>query len=73
MQEKLSQIQKTVLPSITAANDLNALDAIRVGVIGKNGTLTAMMKEMGKLSIEEKKTFGAAINTVKNEIISISY
>lgn len=68
MQEKLSEIKNATLPAIDGAKTLAELDAIRVGVIGKSGSLTGLMKELGALSIEEKKTFGAAVNTVKNEI-----
>ena len=69
MQEKLSEIKSTVLPAVENAKTLAELDAVRVGVVGKNGSLTAMMKEMGSLSIEEKKVFGAAINAVKTEVM----
>lgn len=68
MQEKLSEIKKTALPAIEKAQNLTELDAVRVAVLGKNGSLTALMKEMGTLSAEEKKAFGAVINGVKNEI-----
>ncbi len=68
MQEKLSEIKATALPAIEKANTLAELDALRVSVVGKNGSLTALMKELGSLSIEEKKTFGAAVNLTKNEI-----
>jgi len=68
MQEKLSEIKNATLPAIDGAKTLAELDAIRVGVIGKSGSLTGLMKELGGLSIEEKKTFGAAVNTIKNEI-----
>ncbi len=69
MQEKLSEIKSTVLPAVENAKTLAELDAVRVGVVGKNGSLTAMMKEMGALSIEEKKVFGATINAVKTEVM----
>ena len=44
MQEKLSEIKASVLPAVEKATTLAELDAVRVGVVGKNGTLTAMMK-----------------------------
>ena len=65
----MSEIKSTVLPAVESAKTLAELDAVRVGVVGKNGSLTAMMKEMGALSIEEKKVFGAAINAVKTEVM----
>ena len=69
MQEKLSQIKMTVMPAIESAKTLADLDAIRVNVVGKSGSLTALMKELGGLSIEEKKTFGSQVNLFKGEVM----
>ena len=46
-------------------------DAVRVGVVGKNGTLTALMKELGALSAEEKKQAGVSLNAVKTEMEAV--
>ena len=54
MEAELKKIKESVLPAIEEAKNLADLDAIRVGVVGKNGTLTALMKELGALSAEEK-------------------
>ncbi len=70
MQNKLNEIKEKVLPAIESAKTLADLDAVRVGVVGKNGTLTGLMKELGALSVEEKKTFGASLNTIKTEIMT---
>ena len=70
MQEKLNKIKESVLPAIEKAGNLVDLDAVRVGVVGKNGTLTMLMKELGGLSGEEKKQAGALLNAVKTEIMT---
>lgn len=70
MENKLNEIKESVLPAIEKAGNLADLDVIRVGVIGKNGTLTAMMKELGGLSAEEKKQAGILLNAVKTEIMN---
>lgn len=44
------------------------LENIRVSYLGKKGSITAAMKEMGKLSAEEKKDFGQKINLLKNNV-----
>ncbi len=44
------------------------LENIRVSYLGKKGSITAAMKEMGKLSAEEKKEFGQKINLLKNSV-----
>ena len=68
--QQLDEIRANTLPLIEKAENLSALDAVRVGVLGKNGSLTGLMKNMGVMSPEERKTFGATVNAVKNEIVS---
>lgn len=70
MQEKLNKIKESVLPAIEKAVNLADLDAVRVAVVGKNGSLTALMKELGALSAEEKKQAGVLLNAVKTEIMT---
>jgi phenylalanyl-tRNA synthetase alpha chain len=53
---------------IEAANDLKALDDVRVSVFGKKGRVTALMKTLGQMNSEERKTTGQALNSLKNEI-----
>ena len=69
MQQKLNKIKEKVLPAIEQAGNLADLDAVRVGVVGKNGSLTEVIKELGMLSSEEKKQVGVLLNTVKTEIL----
>ena len=68
MHKQLDEIKAKTLPLIDNADSLAALDAVRVGVLGKNGSLTALMKNMGSMSPEERKAFGAIINVVKTEL-----
>lgn len=63
---------KTELTSIIdAANDLESLDAARVAALGKKGKITGLMRTLGKMDPEERKTAGAALNTLKNEIADL--
>ena len=55
MQEKLSEIKNATLPAIDGAKTLAELDAIRVGVIGKSGSLTGLMKELGLCPLKKRK------------------
>ena len=68
--QQLDEIKANTLPLIEKADSLTALDAVRVGVLGKNGTLTLLMKNMGSMSPEERKSFGASVNAVKTEIVA---
>ena len=63
---------KTELASeIEAANDLQSLDDVRVSVLGKKGRITAMMKTLGNMDPEERKTTGQALNALKDEIADL--
>jgi phenylalanyl-tRNA synthetase alpha chain len=53
---------------IGAAAGLDALEALRVGLLGKQGLLTAELKALGGLSPEQRKQQGEAINRRKAEL-----
>ena len=65
MKEQLAQIRATALAAFEAANDSAALDALRVQYLGKKGELTAVLKQMGKLSAEERPAMGQLANEVR--------
>ena len=44
----LDTLQAETEAALAGANDLRALDAVRVGVLGKSGQLTAMLKALGR-------------------------
>ncbi|MEO1940255.1 MAG: phenylalanine--tRNA ligase subunit alpha, partial [Candidatus Thioglobus sp.] len=54
--------------AIVDAQDLKALDEIRVTFLGKKGELTALLKGLGKLSKEERPKMGEAINQAKVDV-----
>jgi phenylalanyl-tRNA synthetase alpha chain len=54
--------------AIEAAQDLAALDEVRVGYLGKSGLLTAQLKQLGKLPPEERPQAGQAINQAKQTL-----
>lgn len=56
------------LRDIEAASSLEALDAVRVGLLGKNGAVTAALKALGQLSGDERKARGAEVNRVKERL-----
>ena len=53
---------------VADANDLKALDDIRVQFLGKKGELTALLKGLGQLSAEQRPKMGEAINQAKVEV-----
>ncbi len=54
--------------AIAAANDLQTLDQIRVGYLGKSGRLTVQLKQLGKLPPEQRPQAGQAINKAKQAL-----
>src|SRR5690625_2717277 len=56
---------------VSATESLSALEQIRVEYLGKKGSLTALLKDLGKLSPEERPAAGARINEAKQEVQGI--
>ncbi|MFC5435724.1 phenylalanine--tRNA ligase subunit alpha [Rhodanobacter umsongensis] len=56
------------LADIDGADTLEALDAMRVGLLGKSGVVTAALKALGALAPDERKARGAAVNRVKERL-----
>jgi phenylalanyl-tRNA synthetase alpha chain len=65
---ELEQILAQGQTAIAAVTDLPTLEQVKAQFLGKNGSLTAAFKQMGALSPDEKKAFGAKINVVKTGI-----
>lgn len=68
MQNQINTMKPELLASIENASNLQALDEIRVAALGKNGQITALMKNLGSLAPEERKEAGQVLNVFKTEI-----
>ena len=64
----LSDLETQTLSAIAAAADEAALEAVRVGALGKKGSISALLATLGKMSPDERKSAGAAINTLKDTV-----
>ncbi len=64
----LDTLQSDILSAIAGASDEAALEAVRVGALGKKGSISALLATLGKMSPEQRKTEGAAINLAKDAI-----
>src|SRR5215831_13838638 len=64
----LATLEQTILGDIAAAGDEAALEAVRVSALGKKGSISALLATLGKMSPEERKTQGAAINLAKDTV-----
>ena len=68
MKEMLEALREASRQAIEEALDMNALDALRIRYLGKKGELTAILKQMGRLSAEERPVIGQLANTVRAEL-----
>jgi phenylalanyl-tRNA synthetase alpha chain len=64
----IDSLEKSILADIESAADENALEAVRVGAIGKKGSISEQMKTLGKMSPEERQTMGPLLNGLKTKI-----
>src|SRR6201991_2622487 len=64
----LAQLESQILADIAAASDEAALEAVRVAALGKKGSISALLATLGKMSPDERKTQGAAINLAKDKV-----
>jgi phenylalanyl-tRNA synthetase alpha chain len=64
----LSDLISQAASAIEAADDLAALDAVRVSYLGKKGEITALLKGLGKLLPEERSAAGQEINLAKQAV-----
>ena len=70
MKEQLEAIRAGALAAIGAAGNTGELEALRVQYLGKKGELTAGLKQMGKLSAEERPVMGQLANAVRADVES---
>lgn len=68
MKEALEKIEQSAKQALSTAVDVKALEEIRVKYLGKKGEITAILKQMGKLSAEERPKMGQLANKVRADI-----
>ncbi len=68
MSDPVANLSAQTRDAIASAGDLRTLDAVRVGVLGKSGALTGLLKELGKLAPDERRARGAALNELRDRL-----
>jgi phenylalanyl-tRNA synthetase alpha chain len=69
MNDTLDQQVESGSSQIAAAASLEALDALRVSLLGKSGLITEQLKALGKLPAEERKAHGERVNRAKESLV----
>jgi phenylalanyl-tRNA synthetase alpha chain len=62
---ELDRLESELLSQIAAAADEGALEAVRVAALGKKGSVSELLKSLGAMSPDERRTMGPAINGLK--------
>jgi len=68
LREQLERLKTSALELINSAADERALEDLRVKYLGKKGELTAVLKDMGRLSAEERPVIGQIANDARESI-----
>ena len=70
MKEMMEKLRESAIGAITGAADVDALEAMRVKYLGKKGELTAILRQMGSLSADERPIMGQLANKLREDIES---
>lgn len=65
MKQRLEEIRLEAKKELEIADSMEKLEAIRVGFLGKKGSLTAVLRSMGSLSAEERPVVGSLANEIR--------
>lgn len=71
MSEQLQKLEQKITQGIDAANDLKALDDIRVKALGKNGEVTGLLKAIATIPADQRKSYGQSVNSLKVKLTEI--
>jgi len=66
--QSLEQQLAAALTALSAATEIEAIDAVRVAWLGKSGLLTEQLKALGKLAPEQRKATGERVNRLKLQL-----
>jgi len=70
MMTDIATLQTDLMGAIDSADTLDLLEAVRIAALGKQGSVSALLKTMGSMSPEERQTQGPIINGLRESITS---
>ena len=66
MDNRIEILKEEIKKKLAETTSLSDLDKVRVAMLGKKGSITALLKGMKELTAEERKSFGAEVNRLKS-------
>lgn len=71
MQEKIKNIKETILNNLQNIKDMNSLTELKNKYLSKKGEISGLLANLGSMDIEERKTYGSLVNTLKQEVTKL--
>ena len=68
MKEMMEKLREASIKAILESEDVDSLEALRVKYLGKKGELTGILRQMGRLSAEERPVMGQLANMLRADI-----
>jgi phenylalanyl-tRNA synthetase alpha chain len=65
---ELEELNRTAATEIEGAGDARALEQLRVDLLGKKGRVTELLKQLGGMAPEQRKTYGEQVNRIKEAL-----
>lgn len=69
--QNLDALKQEIISAVTAANDIDTLEDVRVSALGKKGKVTGIMKTLGNMDPDQRREMGQSLNKLKNEISAV--
>src|ERR1700685_2487261 len=70
MTDDLLALKNETDVALAAATDLRAWDGVRIALLGRTGSLTGLLRDLGKTPPEQRRERGAALNQLKDALTS---
>lgn len=64
----IDTLTSSALSQVEAADSVDSVEQLRVSLLGKSGSITSQLKQLGKLAPEQRKAAGATLNQAKKKI-----
>lgn len=66
--DAIAELRGKYLEQVAKADDIDGIEAVRLAALGKKGEISAMMRQLGQMSAEDRLSAGPALNGLKSEI-----